>query len=72
MRGGGKLWTDEEERELLKLRAAGVSANRMAIQLRRTKRAIEVRLASLRRRDNSRFEDKPPPPFKNDKAQHSA
>ena len=71
MRGGGKLWTDEEERELLKLRAAGVSANRMAIRLRRTKRAIEVRLASLRRRDNSRFEQAPDA-FKNDKAQHSA
>jgi hypothetical protein len=59
MGGGGKLWTHEEERELLKLRKAGVSANRMAVRLRRTKRAVEVRLATLRTRDSGLDDSKP-------------
>jgi hypothetical protein len=47
-----KPWTPEEEGELIKLRESGVSLNRMAIRLRRTKRAISVRLADLRSRDS--------------------
>jgi hypothetical protein len=44
------LWTEDDEMQLLGLQQQGVSLNRMSVRLGRSKRAIEVRLSSLRRR----------------------
>jgi DNA-binding CsgD family transcriptional regulator len=51
---GGKHWTIEEERELARLRAAGISLARMAIRLRRSQRAVEVRLHMIAAREPNR------------------
>ena len=42
-------WTEEEDAELWRLHMQGLSKARMSIRLRRTRRAIEVRLSLLRR-----------------------
>jgi hypothetical protein len=42
-------WTEEEDTALLALNNRGVSIQRISVRLKRTQRAIEVRLSSLRR-----------------------
>ena len=52
------LWTNEEDAELLALLHKGLSRQRMAVRLKRTNRAIEVRLGLLLRRLNARDESR--------------
>ena len=52
------LWTNEEDAELLALLNNGISRQRMAVRLKRTNRAIEVRLGLLLRRLNARDESR--------------
>ena len=52
------LWTNEEDAELLALLNSGISRQRMAVRLKRTNRAIEVRLGLLLRRLNARDESR--------------
>ena len=64
MRQTGKQWSDQEDSLLWALWRDGLSLQRIAIRLRRTRRAIEVRLGFLRRRHtttgNRRSADGPP------------
>ena len=41
-------WTEDEDAELLALTSRGVSVQRISVRLKRTKRAITVRLSVLR------------------------
>ena len=45
-----RIWTDQDDAELLALKSQGLSAQRMAVRLKRTTRAVSVRLALLRSR----------------------
>lgn len=45
-----RQWTNQEDAELLTLKNSGLSVQRMAVRLKRTNRAVGVRLAMLRRR----------------------
>ena len=47
-------WTDEEDQALWHLFSQGVSRMRMSVRLRRTERAIQVRLALLRKKHGDR------------------
>ena len=46
---GSRPWSDQEDAELLALKNTGVSPQRMSVRLKRTSRAIKVRLSFLRR-----------------------
>jgi hypothetical protein len=45
---GRKVWTADEDRELVRLRDNGLSVVRIAVRLNRTRRAIQVRLMKVR------------------------
>ena len=47
---GSTYWTQQEDDELWRLHSQGVSMTRLSVRLKRTRRAIEVRLAALRKR----------------------
>ena len=48
-----KRWLPEDDEKLRDLFASGVSPMRMAIRLGRTRRAVEVRVASLKLRHHA-------------------
>jgi hypothetical protein len=48
-------WTDEDDRRLLELRAAGRSALSISVALRRTASAVAGRISILRQREKKRF-----------------
>ena len=43
-------WSEDEDNELWRLYCLGVSEVRMSVRLHRTRRAIQVRLSTLRRK----------------------
>lgn len=43
-------WTQQEDDELWRLHSQGVSMIRLSVRFKRTRRAIEVRLSALRKR----------------------
>ena len=56
MHRGNRAWSEEEDAELLALKNSGVSAQRICVRLKRTSRAIQVRLSFLRRQVQQRGE----------------
>jgi len=48
--GKGLKWTEEEQRRLLQLRAAGKSIVEIAELLKRTQTSVSIRISLLRRR----------------------
>jgi hypothetical protein len=49
---GSTYWTQQEDDELWRLHAQGVSMLRLSVRFKRTRRAIEVRLMALRKRQS--------------------
>ena len=49
---GSTYWTQQEDAELWRLHAQGVSMIRLSVRFKRTRRAIEVRLMALRKRQS--------------------
>ena len=49
---GSTYWTQQEDDELWRLHAQGVSMTRLSVRFKRTRRAIEVRLMGLRKRQS--------------------
>jgi len=49
---GSTYWTQQEDDELWRLHAQGVSMIRLSVRFKRTRRAIEVRLMALRKRQS--------------------
>jgi len=47
---GATYWTQQEDDELWRLHSQGVSMIRLSVRFKRTRRAIEVRLMGLRKR----------------------
>jgi hypothetical protein len=47
---GSTYWTQQEDEELWRLHSQGVSMTRLSVRFKRTRRAIEVRLMGLRKR----------------------
>ena len=45
-----RIWTDDEDAELLALKKQGLSVLRISVRLKRTSRAINVRLSFLQSR----------------------
>lgn len=52
-------WTDDDDRRLLELRAAGRSALSISVALRRTPSAVAGRISILRQREKKRFSGHP-------------
>jgi len=50
---GSTYWTQQEDDELWRLHSQGVSMIRLSVRFKRTRRAIEVRLMGLRKRQRS-------------------
>jgi len=50
---GATYWTQQEDDELWRLHSQGVSMTRLSVRFKRTRRAIEVRLMALRKRQCS-------------------
>jgi hypothetical protein len=53
----GRHWSEQDDALLLALARDGVSHQRIAIRLKRTRRAIETRLSFLRRQQASERQD---------------
>jgi hypothetical protein len=49
---GSTYWTRHEDDELWRLHTQGVSMMRLSVRFKRTRRAIEVRLMALRKRQS--------------------
>jgi hypothetical protein len=49
---GSTYWTQQEDEELWRLHSQGVSMTRLSVRFKRTRRAIEVRLMGLRKRQS--------------------
>jgi hypothetical protein len=49
---GSTYWTQQEDDELWRLHSQGVSMTRLSVRFKRTRRAIEVRLMGLRKRQS--------------------
>ena len=49
---GSTYWTQQEDDELWRLHWQGVSMTRLSVRFKRTRRAIEVRLMGLRKRQS--------------------
>ncbi|HWL74868.1 MAG TPA: hypothetical protein VNQ74_13450 [Burkholderiaceae bacterium] len=47
---GSTYWTQQEDDELWRLHSQGVSMIRLSVRFKRTRRAVEVRLMGLRKR----------------------
>jgi hypothetical protein len=43
-------WSEEEDHELWRLHCLGISETRLSVRLRRSRRAIKVRIYALRRK----------------------
>ena len=54
---GSTYWTQQEDEELWRLHSQGVSMTRLSVRFKRTRRAIEVRLMGLRKRQGSNDAD---------------
>ena len=50
---GSTYWTQQEDDELWRLHAQGISMIRLSVRFKRTRRAIEVRLMALRKRHSA-------------------
>ena len=50
---GKTFWTQQEDEELWRLHAEGVSLIRLSVRFQRTRRAVEVRLMMLRKQHRS-------------------
>ena len=50
---GSAFWTRQEDDELWRLHTQGVSLIRLSVRFKRTRRAVEVRLMMLRKRQRS-------------------
>lgn len=53
-------WTAEQDAELWHLYANGVSKMRLSVRLRRTTRAVAVRLSALRKQSSAQAANSPP------------
>ena len=49
---GSTYWTQQEDEALWHLHLQGVSMTRLSVRFKRTRRAIEVRLMGLRKRQS--------------------